>query len=186
MLPHHATQSHLFVGQPGLKREDPDYFPLLVGNYILGGGGFDSRLTESIRQKQGLAYSVYSYFVPMAERGPFRIGLQTKRESTRQALDSVRAELARFLAEGPTEAELVQAKNNLIGSFPLRIDSNRKILDHLAMIGFYRLPLNWLETYSPSVAAVSREDILRAFRARVRPEAMVTVIVGGQREAQKQ
>ena len=186
VLPHHATQSHLFVGQPGLKREDPDYFPLLVGNYILGGGGFDSRLTESIRQKQGLAYSVYSYFVPMAERGPFRIGLQTKRESTRQALDSVRAELARFLAEGPTEAELVQAKNNLIGSFPLRIDSNRKILDHLAMIGFYRLPLNWLETYSPSVAAVSREDILRAFRARVRPEAMVTVIVGGQREAQKQ
>lgn len=186
VLPHHATQSHLFMGQPGLKREDPDYFPLLVGNYVLGGGGFDSRLTESIRQKQGLAYSVYSYFSPLQELGPFRIGLQTKRESTRRAVDSVRDELARFLAEGPSEAELAQARNNLIGSFPLRIDSNRKILDHLAMIGFYRLPLDWLETYSPRVAAVTRDDILRAFRARVRPEAMVTVIVGGQREAEKQ
>ncbi|MCU0934178.1 MAG: insulinase family protein [Thiobacillaceae bacterium] len=167
VIPHHATQSHLFMGLPGLKRDDPDYFPLHVGNYILGGGGFDSRLTEAVRQKKGLAYSVYSYFLPMRER---------------EAVETARAELARYLAEGPSEAELEQARNNLIGGFPLRIDSNRKILDHLAMIGFYQLPLDWLDTYSARVAAVTREDILRAFRARARPEAMSTIIVGGQLE----
>jgi zinc protease len=183
VIPHHATQSHLFMGLPGLKRDDPDYFPLYVGNYILGGGGFDSRLTEAIRQKKGLAYSVYSYFMPMEQAGPFQIGLQTRRDATREAVDTARAELARYLEEGPTDAELTQAKNNLIGGFPLRIDSNKKILEYLAVIGFYRLPLDWLDTYSAKVAAVSREDILRAFRARVRPEAMSTVIVGGQLES---
>jgi len=179
-IPHHATQSHLFMGLPGLKREDADYFPLYVGNYVLGGGGFDSRLTESIRQKKGLAYSVYSYFMPMRELGPFQIGLQTKREATQEAVRTAREELTRYLAEGPSEAELAQAKNNLIGGFPLRIDSNKKILEYLAVIGFYQLPLNWLETYSAKVAAVTRDDILRAFRARVKPAAMMTVIVGGQ------
>jgi zinc protease len=182
-IPHHATQSHLFMGMPGLKREDADYFPLYVGNYVLGGGGFDSRLTESIRQKKGLAYSVYSYFLPMQELGPFQIGLQTKREATLEAVQTARAELARYLADGPSEVELTQAKNNLIGGFPLRIDSNKKILEYLAVIGFYQLPLDWLDTYSAKVAAVTRDDILRAFRWRVKPEAMMTVIVGGQPES---
>jgi zinc protease len=95
---------------------------------------------------------------------------------------TAREELTRYLAEGPTEAELTQAKNNMIGGFPLRIDSNRKILEFLSMIGFYRLPLDWLETYSAKVDAVTQEDILRAFRARVIPTAMMTVIVGGQTE----
>jgi zinc protease len=180
VIPHHASQSHLLMGMPGLLREDPDYFPLLVGNYILGGGGFDSRLTDSVRQKKGLAYSVYSYFMPMRELGPFQIGLQTRRDATDEAVRTVREELARYLAEGPSEAELMQAKNNLIGGFPLRIDSNRKILDHLAMINFYRLPLDWLDTYSPQVAAVTREDITRAFQARIKPAGLTTVIVGGQ------
>lgn len=184
VIPHHATQSHLFMGLPGIKRIDPDYFPLYVGNYVLGGGGFDSRLTESVRQKKGLAYSVYSYFMPMEQQGPFQIGLQTRRETTREAVDTVRAELARYLEQGPSEAELTQAKNNLVGGFPLRIDSNKKILEYLAVIGFYHLPLDWLDTYSGKVAAVTREDILRAFRARVRPEAMSTVIVGGQLDSQ--
>lgn len=181
-IAHHATQSHLFMGLPGLKRQDPDYFPLHVGNYVLGGGGFDSRLTESIRQKKGLAYSVYSYFLPMQELGPFQIGLQTRRDATQEAVRTAREELARYLADGPSEAELTQAKNNLIGGFPLRIDSNKKILEYLAVIGFYRLPLDWLDTYSGKVAAVTRDDILRAFRARVKPEALLTVIVGGQPE----
>jgi zinc protease len=182
VIQHHASQSHLFMGLPSMQREDPEYFPLLVGNYVLGGGGFDSRLMQSIRQKKGLAYSVYSYFMPMRELGPFQIGLQTKREATTDAVTTAREELALYLAEGPTEAELTQAKNNIIGGFPLRIDSNRKILDHLAMIGFYQLPLDWLDTYSAKVDAVTREDILRAFRARVKPEALMTVIVGGQIE----
>jgi zinc protease len=184
-IAHHATQSHLFLGQPGMTRDDVDYFPLLVGNYILGGGGFDSRMIEEIRQKRGLAYSAYSYFMPMKERGPFQIGLQTRRDATDQAVEVVRDTLRRFLAEGPTEAELAQAKANLVGSFPLRLDSNRKILDHLAMMGFYNLPPDWLDSYVRKVAAVSRDDVIRAMGVRLRPDAMVTVIVGGQLEAEK-
>lgn len=179
-VPHHATQSHLFMGQPGMTRDDPDYFPLLVGNYILGGGGFDSRLVEEIRQKRGLAYSAYSYFVPMRQRGAFQIGLQTRRDATDEAVRVTRETLQRYLADGPTEAELKQARDNLVGSFPLRLDSNRKILDHLAMMGFYDLPPGWLDDYTRKVAAVTREDILRAMRARLSPETMATVIVGGQ------
>ncbi|MFA5083624.1 MAG: insulinase family protein, partial [Hydrogenophilaceae bacterium] len=175
----------LFIGQPGMTRDDPDYFPLLVGNYVLGGGGFDSRLVEEIRQKRGLAYSAYSYFMPMKELGAFQIGLQTRRDATDQALKVVRDTLRHYLADGPTEAELQQARDNLVGGFPLRLDSNRKILEYLAMIGFYRLPPDWLDSYPKKVAAVSRDDIMRALRARLHPDTMVTVIVGGQLEPEK-
>ena len=185
LISHHATQSHLFIGQPGMTRDDPDYFPLLVGNYVLGGGGFDSRLVEEIRQKRGLAYSAYSYFMPMKELGAFQIGLQTRRDATDQALKVVRDTLRHYLADGPTEAELQQARDNLVGGFPLRLDSNRKILEYLAMIGFYRLPPDWLDSYPKKVAAVSRDDIMRALRARLHPDTMVTVIVGGQLEPEK-
>lgn len=182
VIPHHASQSHLFMGQPGLMRHDADYFPLRVGNYVLGGGGFDSRLMVAVRQDKGLAYSVYSFFAPMRTMGPFQIGLQTGRATTRDAVDIAREELRRYLLEGPSEAELEQAKNNLIGGFPLRLDSNRKILEHLAVIGFYRLPLDWLETYATQVAAVTREDIRRAWNARLNVDAMAVIVVGGQLE----
>ncbi len=180
ILPHHATQSHLQIGLPGMTRDDPDYFPLLVGNYILGGGGFDSRLMQEVRDRRGFAYSVHSYFMPLRQRGAFEIGLQTRREATDEALAVVRSTVQRFLDAGPTEAELKQAQANLIGSFPLRLDSNKKIVEHLAMLGFYGLPLSWLDEYPRQVAAVTLDDIRRAFRARVVPEQMVTVIVGGQ------
>jgi len=183
VITHPASQSHLLIGQPGMSRDDPDYFPLLVGNYILGGGGFDSRLTKEVRQKRGLSYSVYSYFMPAWQRGPFQLGLQTRREATDEALKVVRDTMKRYLAEGPTEVELKQAKANLVGGFPLRLDSNRKILDHLAMMDFYRLPSDWLDAYPKRVAAVTRADVMRAMRARLQPDRMVTVIVGGQRGA---
>ncbi len=185
VIPHHAAQSHLFIGQPGLRREDPDYFPLVVGNYVLGGGGFDSRLMDEIRQKRGLAYSAYSYFAPLERLGPFQIGLQTRRETTDEALRVADQTLMRFLKEGPTDAELRQAKDNLVGSFPLRLDSNRKILDYLAMMAYYRLPPDWLDDYPKEVEKVSREAILQAFRARIRPEALSTVVVGGQPAADR-
>ncbi len=183
VIAHPASQSHILIGQPGMTRDDPDYFPLLVGNYVLGGGGFDSRLTKEVRQKRGLSYSVYSYFMPLADKGPFQLGLQTRREATDEALKVVRDTLNRFLAEGPTEAELKQAQDNLVSGFPLRIDSNSKILSYLAMMDFYRLPPDWLETYPKKVAAVTREQVVKAMRARLKPETMVTVIVGGQRGA---
>ncbi|MFA7240600.1 MAG: pitrilysin family protein [Sulfuricellaceae bacterium] len=176
-IAHPATQSHILMGAPGMKRDDPDYFPLFVGNYILGGGGFDSRLLEEVRQKRGLAYSAHSYFSPMKQEGPFQIGLQTRRDQADQALAVVRDTLAKFVAEGPTEAELKQAKDNLIGGFPLRIDSNRKILDYLGVIGFYRLPLTYLDDFSAHVDKVTLKDIKDAFARRVKPEIMATVIV---------
>lgn len=183
VIPHPASQSHILIGQPGMTRDDPDYFPLLVGNYVLGGGGFDSRLLKEVRQKRGLSYSVYSYFLPLKDRGPFMLGLQTRREATDEALKVVRDTIRRYLAEGPTAAELKQAKDNLVGGFPLRLDSNRKILEYLAMMDFYRLPPDWLDTYPKKVAAVTRDEVIKAMRARLKPEDMVTVIVGGQRDA---
>ncbi|RPH42210.1 MAG: insulinase family protein [Burkholderiales bacterium] len=177
-IAHPATQSHILVGTPAMARDDPDYFPLFVGNYVLGGGGFVSRLTAEVREKRGLSYSVYSYFSPMAQAGPFTVGLQTRKEQTEDALKVVRETLARFVAEGPTEDELRAAKQNLVGGFALRIDTNRKILDNLANIGWYRLPLDYLERWTERVEAVSAAQIRDAFQRKIRPERLVTVVVG--------
>jgi zinc protease len=182
-VPHHATQAHIVVGQPGMKRGDPDYFPLYVGNYVLGGGGFVSRLTDEVRQKRGLAYSVYSYFIPRLVNGPFQIGLQTKRESAGEALTVVRDTLARFMAEGPSEGELRAAKSNLIDGFPLRIENNRKILDYLAMVAFYRLPPSYIDDFTREIDAVSVAQIRDAFKRRIDPAKMVTVVVAGGADA---
>jgi zinc protease len=177
-IAHPASQSHILLGYPGIKRGDPDLFPLYLGNYVLGGGGFVSRLTEEVREKRGLVYSVYSYFMPMAEVGTFQIGLQTKKEQADEALKIVRATLTEFLAKGVTDAELKAAKANVIGGFPMRIDSNSKILDYLAVIGFYKLPLNYLDEYNSKVAAVTAAQIKDAFNRRLKLENFVTVIVG--------
>lgn len=178
-IAHPATQAHIQVGQPGMKRGDPDYFPLFVGNYILGGGGFVSRMTDEVRQKRGLAYSVYSYFIPRLENGPFMIGLQTKRESAGEALTVVRETLSRFMAEGPTAAELKAAKSNLIDGFPLRIENNRKILDYVAMVAFYDLPLSYIDEFTRAVDAVTVDQIRDAFKRRIDPARMATVVVAG-------
>ena len=177
-IPHPASQSHILLGYPGTKRGDPDLFPLTVGNYILGGGGFVSRLTEEVREKRGLVYSVYSYFSPMQAFGSFQIGLQTKKEQADEALKVVHAILDKFLKNGVTEQELKAAKSNMIGGFPMRIDSNKKILDYLSVIGFYKLPLNYLDEYNQKVAAVTAAQIKEAFNRRVKPEHFVTVVVG--------
>jgi zinc protease len=176
-----ATQSHIRLGQPGLARHDPDYFPLTVGNYVLGGGGLVSRLSVAVREQRGLSYSVYSYFHPMRARGPFVLGLQTRNDQRREALAVVRQVLTDFVADGPTEPELEAAKKHLTGSFPLRLDSSGKIADHLAVIGFYRLPLTWLDDFIPNVEQVTVAQVRDAFRRRVQPGRMVTVIVGGER-----
>jgi zinc protease len=176
---HPATQAHILLGLPAVRRDDPDYVPLLVGNYVLGGGGFVSRLMKEVREKRGYAYSVYSYFQPQLQAGPFQVGLQTKREQAKAALEVVESVLAEFLAGGPSEGELQAAKRNLVDGFPLRIDSNRKLLGYLSMIGFYGLPLTYLDDFPRQVAAVTREDIRAAFARHVRPEHFVTVIVAG-------
>ena len=182
VIAHPATQSHILIGAPGITRTDPDYFPLFVGNYVLGGGGFVSRITEEVRQKRGLAYSAYSYFSPLQQRGPFVIGMQTQRDQAQGALKVVHELLRDFVARGPTEAELKAAKQNIIGGFPLRIDSNAKIHGYLALIGSYRLPLTYLDDFVKNVERVTVADIKDAFARRVHPERMVTVVVGADAE----
>ena len=176
---HPSTQAHILLGAPGMRRGDPDYFALWVGNYILGGGGFNSRFTREVREKRGLSYSVYSMFSPYRASGAFTIGLQTRRDRADAALDVVRATLREFVADGPTQAELEAAQQNIIGGFALRVDSNRKILDYLAVIGFYGLPLDWLEQFPQRVSAVTVEQVRDAFRRRIDPERLATVVVGG-------
>lgn len=178
-ISHPAKQSHILLGYPGVKRIDPDYFPLYVGNYILGGGGFVSRLTEEVREKRGLVYSVYSYFLPLQELGPFQVGLQTKTEQADEALRLVRATLNKFIEQGVTAAELKAAKQNIVGGFPLRIDSNKKIVEYLAVIGFYKLPLTYLKDFNQQVSRVTAAQIRDAFSRRIKLDRMLTVIVGG-------
>lgn len=178
-ISHPATQAHILLGYPGIKRGDPDFFPLYVGNYVLGGGGFVSRLTEEVREKRGLVYSVYSYFMPMEALGQFQIGLQTKREQADAALALVRETLDKFIKDSVTDAELKAAKQNLVGGFPMRIDSNGKILDYLALIGFYHLPITYLDDFNENLSKVTRAQIKDAFSRRIHPEKMVTVVVGG-------
>lgn len=179
VLPHPASQAHILLGSPGIRRGDPDYFPLFVGNYILGGGGFASRLSEEVRQKRGLAYSVYSGFAPMLQAGVFQIGLQTRGDQAQAALKVVRDTLGDFVAHGPSAQELEEAKNNLIGGFPMRIDSNAKIHEYLATIGFYDLPLTYLDEFVDNIRKVTVADIRAAFERHVQPGRMVTVVVGG-------
>ena len=178
---HPSTQTHVRMGAPGMRRGDPDYFPLYVGNHILGGGGLVSRLNEEIREKRGLSYSVYSYFSPMAQDGPYVFGLQTRNDQLDEALEVMRATLKTFHEEGPTEEELVAARKNITGGFALRVDSNSKIVEYLAMIGFYMLPLDYLVTFNARVEAVTLEQIRDAFRRRVPVDHMATVIVGGEK-----
>jgi len=179
-IAHPSTQSHVLVGAVGMARGDPDFFPLYVGNYVLGGGGFDSRLMKEVRDKRGYAYSASSYFMPMQAAGPFQLGLQTKIEQTDAALKVAKDTLRQFIAEGPSEAELTQAKANLTGGFPLRIDSNKKILDYLSVIGFYNLPLDYLDTWVNKVDAVDVAAVKQAFARRIDPDKLVTVVVGAE------
>jgi len=177
-LAHPSTQTHILLGQPGMKRGDPDYFALYVGNHILGGSGLVSRLSNEIREKRGLAYSTYSYFLPMRKDGPFQIGLQTRNDQAKEALKVVRETLNNFIENGPTDEELNASKKNITGGFPLRISSNQKILGYIGMIGFYDLPLDYLDTFNEKIQAVSAADIKDAFKRRVHPDTMVTVLVG--------
>jgi zinc protease len=177
-IPFQSAQAHVLIGQPGYKRNDPDFFPLFVGNYILGGGGFVSRLTNEVREKRGLSYSVYSYFAPGLHAGAFTVGMQTRPDQTAEAVKVSREVVERFVVDGPTAVELKAAKDNLIGGFALRIDSNRKLLDNVANIAWNNLPLDYLDTWTRQVERVSVSDIKAAFVRKLQPSRMVVVTVG--------
>ena len=178
-----SMQSHILVGQPGIKRGDPDYFPLYVGNHVLGGSGLVSILADEIREKRGLAYSSYSYFSPMREKGPFIMGLQTKNSTVNEALNVLKATLKKFVNEGPPEKAFEATKKNLVGGFALRISSNGKIVENMASIGFYGLPLDYLDKYIANVEAVTLAQVKDAFKRRINVNKLVTVVVGDSSQA---
>lgn len=178
-IPYPSAQAHILVGQIGNKRGDEDFFTLYMGNQVLGGSGFTSRLMKEIRNDRGLSYSVYSYFAPLAQLGVFQIGLQTKLEQTDEAVKVVGDVLGKFQQEGPTAEELEASKKDVSGGFPLRTANNSQIVEYIGMIGFYQLPLDYLDTFTTKVNALTREQITEAFTRRVQPDKMVTVIVGG-------
>lgn len=177
-LPHPESQTHIRLTLPLIRHNDPDFYPLLVGNYILGGGGFDSRLMQTLRDRHGYTYGVSSDLSPMNQAGPFSIGFATEKANAAAALAATRQVLADFIAQGPTEAELAQAKANLIGSFPLRFDTNAELTGYLVQIGFGHLPDDFLTRHPAAVAALSTEDIKQAWQRRLQAEKLNTVSVG--------
>jgi zinc protease len=178
-IPYPSAQTHIRVGQPGMTRPDPDFFPLYVGNHALGGSGLVSHLAEEIREKRGLSYSVYSYFMPMRAAGPFMAGLETRNDQAREALNLLRGAIAQFVEEGPSQKEFESSVKSITGGFPLRIDSNGKIVEYLMLIGFYGLPLDYLDTFVKRTEAVKIDEVRAMFKRRLTPANFVTVVVGG-------
>jgi zinc protease len=168
------------MGMTAVTRNNPDYFPLLVGNYVLGGGGFVSRLMTEVREKRGLAYSVYSYFAPGKDTGIFQASLQTKNDQAAIALEVMSTTIAKFIAEGPTPSELIAAKANLVNGYPLRIDNNRKLLDNVSSIAWNDLPLDTMETWTRQVEAVTLDQVTAAFQKYLAMDRMRIVVLGAQ------
>lgn len=180
---HPSTQTTVLMGQPVLKRGDKDLYALYVGNHILGGSGFSARLMKEVRVKRGLTYSIGSYLVPMHAQGPYQFSFTTKKSSTEEAIKLVDENLQQFIEQGPTQEELDNARLNITGSFPLRQASNKDIVENLAVIGFYDLPLDYLDKYNSHIEAVTLAQIKSAFKRRVHPETMTTIIIGPDVEA---
>ena len=179
-IPFDSQQAHIAMGMTAVTRNNPDYFPLLVGNYVLGGGGFVSRLMSEVREKRGLAYSVFSYFAPGKDTGIFQAGLQTKGDQAALALDVMSSTIAKFIADGPTPAELLAAKSNLVNGYPLRIDNNRKLLDNVSSIAWNDLPLDTMEIWTKQVEAVTLDQVTAAFQKYLAMDRMRIVVLGAQ------
>lgn len=177
-----SQQAHVRMGQIGIERGDPDYFSLYVGNHVLGGGGFTSRLVKEVRSKRGLSYSVYSYFLPYKQPGPFMLGLQTRSDQVNEAVQVCNEVLNEFIENGPTQEELELSKQNIINGFPLRVDSNRDILGYLSLIGYYQLPLNYLSDFKTNIEKVTLNDVKTAFRKHLDLKSFVTVVVGSEQK----
>jgi len=178
VIEHPATQSHILIGMPALKRGDPDFFALTVGNYILGGGGFVSRLMQEVREKRGLSYSIYSQFESRMQEGPFMISLQTQNAQKEDAVRVVMETFRQFMQHGPAEDELTAAKANLVEGFPLHMDNNVKMLALVSMIGYYGLPLDYLNNWPDHVRSVTVDHVRGAFARKLSADSFSTVVVG--------
>jgi zinc protease len=176
------TQANIVLGHNGVVRGNPDYYAIQVMNYILGGGGFSSRAMDSIRNERGLAYSVYSFFAAEKSHGSFQFVMQTKNETALEAIRIAKEEIRRMREQPVSEQELQDAKDYLIGSFPLRFDTNRKVAGFLTQVEYYELGLDYPDRYADLIGRVTREDVLRVARQFLRPEELITISVANQKK----
>ncbi|MCC7202122.1 MAG: insulinase family protein [Nitrospirae bacterium] len=180
LIDRNITQSNIVLGHTGISRDNPDYYAVSLMNYILGGGGFESRMTKEIRDNKGLAYSVYSHFDVNRFPGAFTVEVQTKNESARDAIEGIRTELKKIREEQVSDDELNDAKAYLTGSFPLRLDTNAKISNFMLMVEYYNLGPDYIRDYPNKINSVTKDDILRVARKYIDTENCVTVVVGKQ------
>jgi len=172
------TQANIILGHEGVPRDHPDHYAIQVMNYILGGGGFSSRLMDSIRNERGLAYSVYSYFSAEKSHGIFELVMQTKNETAQEAIRIAKQEIMRMREQSVSDEDLSDAKDYLTGSFPLRLDTNRKVAAFLAQVEFFQLGLDFPDRYADFIRKVSKDDVLRVAKRYLYPDKLITVIVG--------
>jgi zinc protease len=180
------TQANIIIGNPGISRDDPDYYAVSVMNYVFGGGGFSSRLMQSVRDKMGLAYDVHSFFASHKEGGFFEIGLQTKNESAHTAIEEIQRQIILIRKDQISDEELADAKAYLTGSFPRRLDTNRKIADFLASAEFYGLGLDYTEKYPFFINSVTKDDVLRVAGKYLTADNYALVIVADQKKTKVQ
>ncbi len=178
------TQANIVLGLSGISRDNPDYYVASVMNYILGGGGFSSRLMHAIRDRMGLAYDVHSFFAAYEKAGIFQVGVQTKNESANVVVEEILKQLEMIRKETVSDEELADAKAYLTGSFSRRLDTNRKIADFMAVVEFFNLGIDYAEKYRGYVNSVSKDDVLRVAKKYLDPEKLVIVIVANQTKVQ--
>lgn len=177
------TQANIILGHIGIRRDNPDYYAISVMNYILGGGGFSSRLMQTIRDEMGLAYDVDSFFSSNKETGLFQIEVQTKNDSANSVISEILNQMKKMRQNIVSDEELSDAKSYLTGSFPRRLDTNRKIADFLASVEFYNLGLDYAEKYSTYINSITKKDIFRVAQKYLDPEDYVLVVVANQKKA---
>lgn len=173
-----VPQSEAVFGLPGLKRDDPDWFPAVVMNYVLGGGGFSSRLMDEVRRKRGLTYGVYTYLQPMEQAGLLMGGVATVNDRMRESMSVIEDEIVRLAENGITDQELADAKTYLTGSYPLSFDTSRGIAGQLVGIQRHGLDMNYINERNSLVNAVTAEDVARVARRVLDTDTLTWVIVG--------
>lgn len=173
-----ANQTHIILGQLGITHHDPDYYAMRIANHILGGGMLTSRLAKKVREQRGLAYDVTSVLEQYAGRGVFLINLQTRTDQAMNALKITEKALQDYVAQGPSAEEVNLAKQDITGSFAMALDNNQTILQVITLMGYYRLPLDYLANFKARINAVTLAQIQAALKRHIHPDQFVTVLVG--------
>jgi zinc protease len=174
------TQSNIIMGHAGIRRDNPDYYAVSVMNYILGGGGFASRLMQNIREEKGLAYDIHSLFSADKYGGSFKVSLQTKNESANTAIEEILRELKKIRQEQVSDLELSDAQAFLTGSFPMRIETSQRIAGFLVAVEYYEVGIDYIEKYPEYINSVTKDDVLRAAKKYLNPENITLVVVADQ------